>query len=429
VDYAFSPKAPLLPSWLSDFSPHLCGLTLYTAHMKYARKAFAEIRRRTAVPIVVGGPHATLYAESLAEERFGDWIFRGECDSKFAEELPWISRESETRIVSAVPPDLASIPVPDFDPAFGSERMSTYPVQLSRGCPFACSFCSVKHLSTRSVRYRSLEACLDEIAAAVRTRPSLREVRIVDDCPTYDLERFKDFLRRYRDRRFGLPLHIDNLRGDRIDGEMLDLLKAIGVDHVCIGVESGNQKVYDAIHKGEFLEEIVAAGRLIKSKGLRLYTCFIIGLPEATADAERDSIALARALKPDWIYWNMFQPQKATAARTWFEDHGRVFREEDKTSYQGLILAAAEPPCETPEFPAVERVRSHLAATLATGAYWLHPLHFPRYLGLIVAYGLWNPFFAGIPAALRINFKMVIHKLRSGLTARDRARRRTTGAA
>ncbi len=75
---------------------------------------------------------------------------------------------------------------------------------------------------------------------------------------------------------------------------MLDLLKTIGVDHVCIGVESGNPGVFDAIHKGEFLEEIIAAAHLIKGKGLRLYTCFIVGLPEATAAAERDSIRLAR---------------------------------------------------------------------------------------------------------------------------------------
>ena len=424
VDYSYSPKAPPVKAWISDFDPHLCGLTLYTAHMKQARKTYGEIRESTSVPIVLGGPHATLYAESLAREHFGDWIFRGECDRKFEEELPWIAREADVRVVTASPPDLSDMAIPDFDSAFGAERLRVYPVQLSRGCPFACSFCSVRHLSTRTVRYRDIQACLDEISEAVRNRKNLREIRIVDDCPTYDLDRFKDFLRRYQAGRFGLPLRIDNLRADRIDEEMLDLLKTIGVDHVCIGVESGNPGVFDAVHKGEFLEEIIAAAHLIKGKGLRLYTCFIVGLPEATAAAERDSIRLARALKPDWIYWNMFQPQKATAARTWFEDHGRIFGEEDKTSFMGLSLAAAEAPCETPEFPAEERVRLHLAATLATGAYWLNPLYFPRYLGVIASRRLWKPFITGLPAAIRINFKMMIHKIRSAGSAWKRARLR-----
>ncbi len=38
VDYSYSPKAPPVKAWISDFDPHLCGLTLYTAHMKQARK-------------------------------------------------------------------------------------------------------------------------------------------------------------------------------------------------------------------------------------------------------------------------------------------------------------------------------------------------------------------------------------------------------
>jgi anaerobic magnesium-protoporphyrin IX monomethyl ester cyclase len=427
VDYAFSPKAPSVDFWLSDFSPQICGLTLYTAQMKQARQTIREIRGRTSAPIVLGGPHATLYAESLALENLGDWIFRGECDLKFGEEIPRISRETEARIVSADPPDLSQTPIPDFGAAFGSETMRTYPVQLSRGCPFACNFCSVKFLSTRTVRYRNLGLCLDEISSAAAARPNLREIRIVDDCPTFDLDRFKDFLRRYRDLNIGLPLHIDNLRADRIDEEMLDLLKSIGVDHVCVGVESGNPKVFDAIHKGESLDEIIKAARLIKRKGLRLYTCFIIGLPEATAAAERDSMRLARSLRPDWIYWNLFQPHKGTAARTWFDDHGRVFLEEDKSSLMGLSLSATEAPCDTPEFPAGERERLHLAAALETGAYWLNPLYFPRYLGLIAARRLWRPFFTGLPAALRINFKMLLHKINSRGAARP-IRRRAKGA-
>ena len=301
--------------------------------------------------------------------------------------------------------------------------MMSYPVQLSRGCPFSCSFCSVRFLSTRKIRTRGLEAALDEIAGAVRTRPRLREIRIVDDCPTYDLERFKEFLRLYQDRRFGLPLHIDNLRADRLDEEMLDLLKAIGVDHVCIGVESGNRAVFEAIHKGETLDEIVEAARLVRARGLRLYVCFIIGLPGATAAAERDSIRLARALKPDWIYWNLFQPHRGTDARAWFERHGRVLFEEDTSSLMGLDLAVTEAPCDTPEFPAGERVRIHLTAALESGAYWLNPLFFPRHLKLVAAYGLGRSFFVGLSAALRINFKMLLHK------ARRPVRRRVEGAA
>ena len=411
VDYAFSPQAPRIEELIRSRSPDVVGLTLYTAHMGRARALIRELRRLTAAPVVVGGPHATLYAEELAAEALADAVFRGECDLAFAREMPNLRTGKAGRIVAADPPDLAEIPDPDFSLAYGAAAMTYYPLQLSRGCPFGCSFCSVRRISTRRVRYRDPGRCLDEIEATRPRFPKLRFFRIVDDCPTFDLPRFKDFLREYLRRGIGLPLHIDNLRADRFDDEMLDLIRRIGVDHLCIGVESGNPKVFAAIDKGESLEAIARAARMIKRHGIRLYACFIVGLPESTAAAERDSIRLARALKPAWIYWNLFQPHKGTEARAWFERHGRIFGEEDKSSLIDLGLGNTDAPCDTEEFPAAERRRMQVAASLATGAYWLNPLFFPRYVSIIRKNKLGRDFRGGFPAALRINLGMLGHRI------------------
>jgi radical SAM superfamily enzyme YgiQ (UPF0313 family) len=423
ADYVFSAKTPPLVALVADFVPDLCGVSLYTAQMSFARRAVAEIRALTPAPVAVGGPHATLYAQDLSRERFADAIFRGECDQAFGEAAGRISRGSETSVFDAEPPEPASIRAPDFSLAWGAKAMTSYPVQLSRGCPYACSFCSVKFLSTRRVRHRDTGVCLDEIEGALARWPNVREVRIVDDCPTFDPARFKAFLRGYRERSFGLPLHLDNLRADGVDEEMLDLVKSIGVDHLCLGVESGNAAVFGLIRKGETLGQIVRAARMIKRHGLRLYLCFIIGLPGATAAADEDSIRLARALKPEWIYWNQFQPHRGTEAREWFENHGRLFEEEDKSSLIGLALEAKEAPCDTADYPAADRVRMQLAASLATGAYWLNPLLFPRYAKLIAGRRLLGPFFRGLPAAGRINFEMLRHKTAAALRRRIRHRR------
>jgi anaerobic magnesium-protoporphyrin IX monomethyl ester cyclase len=411
VDYAFSPTAPAVAQLVAEHRPDVVGVTLYTAHMSRARALIGEIRRLTDAPLAVGGPHATLYADDLAAEGLADAVFRGESDLAFPRELPALDRKSAPRIVAAEPPDLAEIPPPDFSLAYGSENLTYYPLQLSRGCPYGCSFCSVRYISTRRVRTRDIDRCLDEVEAALPRLPRTKFVRIVDDCPTFDLDRFKVFLGAYLRRGIRRPLHIDNLRADRFDDEMLDLLRRIGVDHLCIGVESGNPGVFAAIDKGETLEDIVRAARMIKRHGIRLYVCFIVGLPESMPAAERDSIRLARALKPAWIYWNLFQPHKGTEARAWFEEHGRLFDEEDKSSLIGLGLGTTDAPCDTPEFPAGERRRAHVAASLATGAYWLNPLYFPRYAALIRKERLAGAFIRGLPAAIRINAGMLGHRL------------------
>jgi anaerobic magnesium-protoporphyrin IX monomethyl ester cyclase len=427
VDYAFTPKAPRIEDLIKSQSPDVVGITLYTAHMGRARELIRELRWLTSAPVVVGGPHATLYAEELAAECLADVVFRGECDLVFARELPNIRIETASRIVAADPPDLAEIPVPDFNLAFGAAAMTYYPLQLSRGCPFGCSFCSVRTISTRRVRYRDSGRCLDEIEAARPRFPRLRFFRIVDDCPTFDLPRFKDFLQEYLRRGIGVPLHIDNLRADRFDDEMLDLIRRIGVDHLCIGVESGNPKVFAAIDKGEKLDDIVRAAKMIKSHGIRLYTCFIVGLPESTPLAERNSIRLARAMKPAWIYWNLFQPHKGTEARAWFERHGRIFGEEDKSSLIDLGLGNTDAPCDTEEFPAAERRRMQIAASLATGAYWLNPLYFPRYILIIRKNRLGREFLRGFSAVLRINLGMLGHRIARAFRGRYRRAGRRKG--
>jgi len=429
VDYAFTPKAPRIEELIKSQSPDVVGMTLYTAHMGRARSLIRELRRLTSAPIVVGGPHATLYAEELAAEGLADVVFRGECDLIFARELPDIRIEATSRIVTADPPDLAEIPFPDFSLAYGAAAMTHYPLQLSRGCPFGCSFCSVRYISTRRIRTRDTGRCLDEIEAAKPRFPRLRFFRITDDCPTFDLPRFKDFLREYLRRGIGVPLHIDNLRADRFDDEMLDLIRRIGVDHLCIGVESGNPKVFAAIDKGEKLDDIARAAKMIKGRGIRLYTCFIVGLPESTPAAERDSIRLARALRPDWIYWNLFQPHKGTEARDWFERHGRILGEEDKSSLIDLGLGNTDAPCDTVEFPAEERRRMQIAASLATGAYWLNPLYFPRYVSIVRKNHLRREFLKGFPAALRINLGMLRHRIARGFRGQFRRGRWKVGRA
>ena len=424
ADYAFSAATPPLEGLLKTFAPDLCGLTLYTAQMRFARRAVAEIRALRPVPIAVGGPHATLYAEDLAREGFAEAVFKGECDRAFGEAASRLVRGGPSEVIAAEPPEPSSIRLPDFSLAWGAEKMASYPLQLSRGCPYLCSFCSVRLLSTRRVRLRETGVCLDEVGRAVARWAGLREVRIVDDFPTFDLSRFKSFLRGYQAAGFGLPLHLDNLRADGVDEEVLSLLRSIGVDHLCLGVESGNPAVFSLVRKGETLAEVVRAARLIRRRRLRLYLCFIIGLPGATPSADLDSVRLARALRPRWIYWNQFQPHRGTEARAWFESHGRLYEEEDRSSLTGLGLETTPPPCDTPEYPAAERVRMQLAAALLSGAYWLNPLLFPRYARLIAARRLGGPFWRGLPAAARTNALMLGHKTAIRLRAAFGRRRK-----
>ncbi len=416
VDYSFTPGAPRPDHWIGQFSPDVVGISVYTAYVAASRSLIAEVRAATTVPLVLGGPHATLYADELLDASLGDVVVTGEADVAFPEHLEAIAKRQSPRRIDAAAPDAAEIPRADFSLGHGHEQMRYRPIQLSRGCPYGCSFCSVKCISTRQVRYRDLAACLSELADDLAARPGLRFVRIVDDCPTFDLPRFKRFLEGYMALKPRRPVHIDNLRADRLDDELIATLKRVGVDHLCLGVESGNPAVFAMVNKGETLDEIVDAARIIKRHGIRLYLCFVIGLPGATAEAEMDSIRLARRLKPNWMYWNLYQPHRGTKAREWFEEYGRLLNEEDTSSLIGLDLTTTAAPCDTAEFPADERRRTQVKAALLTGTYSLQPKHLPGVFRAVQTWSLWGCFFRGLMSAVRINSGAFVHQVvwRSG---------------
>jgi len=413
VDYNYTPDAPGVAKLIDDFRPDIIGFSLYTIGMQESRTLIAQVRSRSQIPVILGGPHASLYQDELVREHLGDWLFIGDAEQCLPARLNEIKVESHTVIIKDPSPDINEVPKADFNLAWGGySRMVYRPIQLSRGCPYACSFCSVKCITSRKIRYRDASVCLDEIQDDIQRSPALTFVRIVDDCPTFDLSRFKQFLRDYTARGISRPLHIDNLRGDGVDDEMLELLKIIGVDHLCIGVESGNREVFNMVNKGETLEQIVQTAQKIKRHGIRLYTCFIIGLPGASPAAEMDSIRLVRQLRPDWVYWNMFQPHKGTKAREWFEQHGRVYTEEGKTSIAGIDLSATEAPCETPGYTMIDRSRMQLMAMLMTGCYLLNPFWIIRMSKTITHYHLWKAFWVGLPSVLRVNAGMFLQRLR-----------------
>ena len=256
-----------------------------------------------------------------------------------------------------------------------------------------------------------MDLCLDELRRDIAAHPKLTFVRIVDDCPTLDKTRFMKFLEKYEQIGIGRSLHIDNLRGDTVDDELLTSLKRIGVDHLCLGVETANPAVFKSINKGETLDEIVQAALLIKRHKIRLYLCFVIGLPEATPETDRDSIALAEKLKPNWIFWNQFQPHKGTQAREWFERHGVIYSEEGKTSLIGIDLMTTEPPCETPDYSRQQRVSMQLKAVLLSGCYALNPFWSGRMCRTVARHRLWLDLFYGLGNALRINVEMMCHRV------------------
>ncbi len=112
----------------------------------FAGEAFALARalRARGRRVVAGGPHATFCPEQAAG--FFDSVVVGEAESAW----PRLVKDAEAGRLQPVyrgeAGSLEGLPLPRYDLLSGAFFVPRV-VQATRGCPFACSFCSVPTLN------------------------------------------------------------------------------------------------------------------------------------------------------------------------------------------------------------------------------------------------------------------------------------------
>lgn len=394
IDYLLSPNAPSITHFLKDFSPDIVGISAYTAMISKAFRFIDSIYNyNREIPIIVGGPHATLYPEDFLRDGRVSYIFKGESEERIGEIINSAIQENSPKVIDCQPIDIKKLPFPDFRCFYNFEKIQDYPLVTTRGCPYECSFCMVKFISSRRYRCKEISTCCNEIMNAQTALPQLKAVSVIDDNCSVLKYHFHNFLLAYIER-IDLPLGFAYIRADAINDEVLTLIKRAGTKSVCIAIEHGHPEVYKHINKGEKLDDIIQAAYLVRKRGFGLELCFIIGLPYDTFEMTKYNIKLAKHLKASRIYWNMLVPYKGTQAREWFLKNGTLFGEADRTSHVDYSCFCDEPAMETKEMTAEDRKKAYFYAMLETNNYVLRAQDvlkdIPRLFIAAYKYGLYK---------------------------------------
>jgi radical SAM superfamily enzyme YgiQ (UPF0313 family) len=209
------------------------------------------------------------------------------------------------------PFDLAALPCPAFE-LFDIERYF-YEVlgrnfllfELTRGCPYNCTFCS-KVMYGEEFRKKTLEQVRREIDCAL-SRTMVRSAYFIDLEFTVASELAEGVCRYLAD--LGAPLEwCCQTRADRVDAELVDLMRRAGCRLIHIGVESGSERVLEASGKATSKERIRDGVRLIHEAGIETLAFFMFGLPGET-DAEREeTIEFALELEPSYASFHFATP-------------------------------------------------------------------------------------------------------------------------
>jgi radical SAM superfamily enzyme YgiQ (UPF0313 family) len=323
---------------LPDFRRYgLVGATASTCQVKAAWRLLAAAGEAGAFT-VIGGPHpSSLPDESLAggavdcvvvgegEETLAELASRIE-NGKGPEGLAGASWTGGGRAVTGLarPPlrDLDSLPFPAWEAfprleAYGnpqpllSRLTPAFPLMTSRGCPYACSFC-FKGVFGREWRTRSPASVLAEWEWLVR-RHGAREIAVQDDSFNIDRDRALAICRLVAGAGFRAAWSTPNgIRADRVDAELLDAMRESGCVRVSFGVESGDQRILDALGKGETLDCMEKAFGLARKAGIRTTGFFMfgnLGEDERTMDA---TTSFAIRVDPFYAQFTMATPYPGT---------------------------------------------------------------------------------------------------------------------
>ena len=224
--------------------------------------------------------------------------------------------------------DLSDLPPPDFadfDPIhfyrpFDGKRYKMLNYELSRGCPFSCSYCVNGVLKQK---YKGL----GPYHRTKELRQSIEELRFLIGKYHFDFIRFwdedftsisQDYLLDYAEAyvaQIGLPFII-YARTDTVTVEKVRILKYMGCVTFAMGIESGNAFIRNRIMNRQMSNRMIEERfKLVKSFGIRVSAYNIIGLPYENRKRIFDTIELNKRIAPDSLSVTLLEPYKATPIR------------------------------------------------------------------------------------------------------------------
>lgn len=311
-------------------------LLLIEDNFNFLTKMCTEVRRQDALAMVdaaarqgckiaVNGPDASDHPE-LYYSAGADMVVPGEGEFAVAGVVAQFLGERDSAGYHA-PPHIDAMPLPAWDLVDVSAYRHawrtahdyfSWSVAASRGCPYACNWCA-KPTFGRRYSQRAPEAVADELAR-LKATVAPDHIWFADDIFGMTgrwIDAFADAVER-RDAR--IPFMLQS-RTNLITPETAAGLQRAGAERVWLGIESGSQRILDAMDKGTEVDAARTATRLLRAHGIAVGWFLQLGYPGEEWDDILATRDLVREEEPDEIGVSVAYPLPGTVF------HSRVAEE------------------------------------------------------------------------------------------------------
>ena len=333
--------------YILSFTPDVVGFgTLCSSFPSSVLIARALKRKAPSVPILFGGPQATLVVQELLREvPEVDFVIAGEADDAFPDFLDAlesrevggvgalfhrrdgeIAHEPSNRLVN-----VESLPTPDYGLWPFQEAIDRgwyghlIPIDAGRGCPFKCTFCSTNLFFKRRYRMKSPQKVVEEMTK-LKNEYGFGSFKLTHDTFTTsrkDVIRFCHTLQssELKDVRWSCSARVDT-----VDRELLSNMRESGCTGLFYGIESGTRRMQDSILKHLDVRSIKPVVSASLRLGLHTSVSTIVGFPEerwSDVEATIDILLRFAGIRRAHPQLHLLSPQPGTRV---MRDHGQELR-------------------------------------------------------------------------------------------------------
>jgi radical SAM superfamily enzyme YgiQ (UPF0313 family) len=215
-------------------------------------------------------------------------------------------------------PNRAAIPVEKYLDVWKTNHgNSSMTVSTQRGCPYTCKWCSTA-VYGQSYRRRPADLVAAELLMLKNTyKPD--SIWFVDDVFTVSHKWIKSFHEEVIKQNAIIPFECIT-RAERLNDEILQLLKEAGCYRIWIGAESGSQKIIDAMDRRVDVDVVKEAIQKTNAIGMETGTFIMVGYPGEDENDINETITYLKAANPSHFTITVAYPIKGTSLYNEIED-------------------------------------------------------------------------------------------------------------
>lgn len=295
-----------------------------SGNIDYVYKCAQAIKKKRNIPIIVGGPHITLYPNDVIMRDI-DFLGVGEGELTFSmlldylhnkvsiEQIPGLAYVKEKQLIinpSKIVSNLNILPIMDRDLYYKYKLFKKEKVRMfysGRGCIHNCSYCCVPQ-NDFLIRKRSPNDLILEILK-VKDKYGLKAAFFQDDSFTQDKEWLNVFLPLYK-KYVNKPFMCMSRAAD-LDSNIIELLSNNGCISIGIGLETSCEKTrMQILNRYESNTHFIEVIEKLREKKIRVTTFNMLGIPGETVEHITDTILFNNRLNVNSAWGVLYQPYK-----------------------------------------------------------------------------------------------------------------------